>query len=301
MSAFSANYRVYDLPLLADTAQERRFKRYIRLALVVWFVLVVGVRLLPTPVPAPVSTKQLLDHAVELKLNQPPPKPEVKKPEPKPIPKATETVVDHTQEAHRTAQKAMNAMKDEFAGLRALLKSEPLASAKPLNAKVDGPARSERSLLTSNLTAASGGINTSSMSSGFGGGSGSLKGHSTMQGIQSFADGMKKNGEGARRSGVSGKASRSREEIEMVFDRNKASIYNLYNRALRSDPSLQGKIVVQLTIIPTGEVTDCKVLSSELKNEELEHKLVALIKMFHFENRDVESITTTKPIDFFPG
>jgi hypothetical protein len=46
-------------------------------------------------------------------------------------------------------------------------------------------------------------------------------------------------------------------------------------------------------------VTDCKVLSSELKNEELERKLVALIKMFHFENRDVESITTTKPIDFF--
>jgi hypothetical protein len=109
-----------------------------------------------------------------------------------------------------------------------------------LNAKVDGPARSERSLLTSNLTAASGGINTSSMSSGFGGGSGSLKGHSTMPGIQSFADGMK-NGEGAHRSGVSGKASRSREEIEMVFDRNQSSIYNLYNRALRSDPSLQEK------------------------------------------------------------
>ena len=197
--------------------------------------------------------------------------------------------------------KAMNAMKDEFAGLRALLKSEPLASAKPLNAKVDGPARSERSLLTSNLTAASGGINTSSLSSGFGGGTGSLKGHATMQGIQSFADGMKKNGEGARRSGTSGKASRSREEIEMVFDRNKSSIYNLYNRALRGDPSLQGKVVVQLTIIPTGEVTDCKVLSSELKNEELERKLVALIKMFHFESRDVEIITTTKPIDFFPG
>jgi TonB family protein len=292
MSAFAQNYRVYDLPLLADTAQERKFKRTIRIALGVWLALVVGVRLLPTPAPAPVSAKDVLSHAVELKLTQPPPKPEVKKPEPKPLPK---TEVDPKQEAHRTAQKAMNAMKDEFAGLRALLKSEPLASAKPLNAKVDGPARSERSLLTSNLTAASGGINTSSMSSGFGGGTGSLKGHSTMQGIQSFADGMKKNGEGARRSGTSGKASRSREEIEMVFDRNKASIYSLYNRALRADPTLQGKVVVQLTIVPTGEVTDCKVLSSELKNEELERKLVALIKMFHFESRDVELITTTKP------
>ena len=112
---------------------------------------------------------------------------------------------------------------------------------------------------------------------------------------------MKQNGEWARRSGTSGKAARSREEIEMVFDRNKSSIYNLYNRALRNDPALQGKVVIQLTILPTGEVTDCKVISSELKNEELERKLIALIKMFHFESRDVELITTTKPIDFFPG
>ena len=87
----------------------------------------------------------------------------------------------------------------------------------------------------------------------------------------------------------------------MVFDRNKAAIYALYNRALRDNPALQGKVVVQLTIAPTGEVTDCKVLSSELKNEELERKLVARIKMFKFEDRDVELITTTKPIDFFPA
>ena len=248
MSLLSANFRVYDLPLTADSAQERLFKRYIRVGLLVWLVVVVGVRLLPTPPAQPVSARQMIDHAVELKLTVPPPKEEIKKPEPKPIPKPT--VVDPTQTAQRTAQKAMNAMKDEFASLRSLLKAEPLASAKPLKAKVDGPARSERSMLTSDLTAASGGINTAAMSSGFGGGSGSLKGHSTMQGIQSFADGMKKNGEGARRTGVSGKASRSREEIEMVFDRSKASIYNLYNRALRSDPALQGKVVVQLTILP---------------------------------------------------
>ena len=122
-----------------------------------------------------------------------------------------------------------------------------------------------------------------------------------MQGVQSFADGMKKDRAEAKRTGSSGKASRSREEIEMVFDRNKAAIYALYNRALRDNPQLQGKVVVQLTIAPTGEVTDCKVLSSELKDEELERKLVARIKMFRFDDRDVEIITTTKPIDFFPA
>ena len=50
-----------------------------------------------------------------------------------------------------------------------------------------------------------------------------------------------------------------------------------------------------------GVVTMCEIVSSELSDEELERRLVQRIKMFRFEARDVESITTTKPIDFFPA
>ena len=96
-------------------------------------------------------------------------------------------------------------------------------------------------------------------------------------------------------------ASRSREEIELVFDRNKSAIYALYSRALRSNPQLQGKLVLELTIAPDGRVTDCRVVSSELGDEELERKLVARVKMVRFEDRDVATVTTTKPIDFFPA
>ena len=104
-----------------------------------------------------------------------------------------------------------------------------------------------------------------------------------------------------RRRGNSDKASRSREEIEIVFDRNKGAIYALYNRALRRDPILQGKLVLRLTIAPNGAVTMCEVVSSDLENGELERKLVARIKMFKFVARDVAPITTAKPIDFFPA
>ena len=97
------------------------------------------------------------------------------------------------------------------------------------------------------------------------------------------------------------KSSRSREEIELVFDRNKGAIYALYNRALRDNPSLQGKVVLELTIAPWGEVTNCRVLSSDLNDPELERKLIARVKLFRFEERDVEAVTTTKPIDFFPA
>jgi protein TonB len=298
MTALAANYRTYTLPWTHSDVDEARFRRMLLVGLLLWLLLVVGSRLMPTP--PRMKAPPLPPEVIKLVLPpEAPPKVEPKKPEPKVQPKELPKVIDKTELAKKQAKNELNKIKDELADLRAALKPDQLASAKPLDAKVDGPARADRSMITSNLTGGSSGINTAALSSGFGGGPGSLHGHSTMQGIQSFADGIRKGA--ATRSGSSGKASRSREEIEMVFDRNTAAIYALYNRALRDDPTLQGKVVVQLTIAPTGEVTDCKVLSSELKNDDLERKLVARIKMFKFEDKDVELITTTKPIDFFPA
>jgi len=49
-------------------------------------------------------------------------------------------------------------------------------------------------------------------------------------------------------------------------------------------------------------VTFCEVVSSELNDPELERGLVQRVLQFQFEVRDdVEAITTTKPIDFFPA
>ena len=59
--------------------------------------------------------------------------------------------------------------------------------------------------------------------------------------------------------------------------------------------------MLRLTIAPNGAVTFCEVVSSELGDQELEQKLVQRIKLFRFEAKDVEAITTTKPIDFFPA
>ncbi len=86
-----------------------------------------------------------------------------------------------------------------------------------------------------------------------------------------------------------------------MFDRNKGAIYALYSRALREKPELQGKMVLEFTVAPSGEVTMCRIVSSELNNPELEQKIVARVRLFRFEARDVETITTTKPIDFFPA
>ena len=155
--------------------------------------------------------------------------------------------------------------------------------------------------MTSRTGVGSGGINTGKLSSGFGSGPGNLKGHSAGTAVPSFADKIGDDRAAASRSGSGGRAARSREEIEIVFDRNKSAIYALYSRALREQPELQGKVVVQLTIAPTGEVTDARIVSSELNDAELERKLIARIRMFRFEDKEVEAMTTTKPIEFFPA
>jgi periplasmic protein TonB len=56
-----------------------------------------------------------------------------------------------------------------------------------------------------------------------------------------------------------------------------------------------------VTIAADGSITRCEVVSSELNDPELERKLVARVKLFRFEAKEVGTITVTKPIDFFPA
>ena len=213
-----------------------------------------------------------------------------KEPEPEPI--------DYKKVAREKAQAAFMPFAEDLAELADSDVLERVADNRLLTSSVGVAARNERAMITSKVGAASRGINTASMSRNTGGTG--LGARSTTQ-VSSPVAGLGQSAGGARRTGSSGKASRSREEIELVFDKNKGAIFALYNRALRMDPSLEGKLVLRLTIAPSGEVTFCEIVSSELGDEELERKLVQRIRMFRFEAKDVEAITTTKPIDFFPA
>jgi TonB family protein len=170
-----------------------------------------------------------------------------------------------------------------------------------------------RALITSNATRGSGGINTAAYSRDTGGGGLAGRATTLVEGVAGGGGGGGPGGGGARagsgggakggslqRSG-SGKASRSIEEIKLVFERNKGAIYALYNRALRDDPALQGKVVLELRIAPSGQISDLRIITSELKAEELERKLLARIRMFEFGAKDVEAMVVTWPVDFLPS
>ncbi|HEY5809818.1 MAG TPA: AgmX/PglI C-terminal domain-containing protein [Povalibacter sp.] len=299
-------YRLYELPWSPTEEVERRFRVILRNAFILFALLALLITLLPTPERSQIKAPDIPDRIVKLVIEKtvPPPPPPPPKIEPKDTPKPVEKIEPKPQPPKPDArQKAQNSgllkLQDQLADLRDNSVLDKAAMTKNLSGKVGETTSSERSLITSKVGQNSGGINTSALSRGYGSGAGSLTGHSTTQVTSSTLAAQAD--DGVKRGSGSSKAARSREEIELIFDRNKGAIHALYTRALRDQPDLMGKVVLELTIAPSGEITSCRVVSSELNNPDLERKLVARVKSFRFEARDVETITTTKPLDFLPG
>jgi len=300
-------YRLYDLPWSPKEDVEARFRKVLRVTLAIFVVLAILVTLLPVPpqthVKAPAIPDRIVKLLIEKKLPPPPPPPpkiEEKKPEPVKVEPKPEPKPKPVEDAREKAQKSgLLKLQDQLAALRDSSVLDKAAMTKNLSGKVDETTRSERNMITSKVGAGSGGINTASLSRGYGGGQGSLTGHNTTQVTSAVLNA--KPDDGVRRGAGSNKATRSEEEIATIFDRNKGAIYSIYTRALRDKPDLKGKVVLELTIAPTGDITKCEIVSSELNDPELERKLVSRIKLFRFEARDVGTITVTKPIDFFPA
>jgi len=180
-----------------------------------------------------------------------------------------------------------------------------------------------RAMITSNATNGSGGINTAGYSKNTGGGGLAGQSLTMVEGVIGGGGGGGAGGGGSRgrgdgtgsgvggaggnggggnlTKGGSGKASRAIEDVRLVFERNKGSIYAIYNRALRDEPGLQGKVVLKLTIAPSGGVTDLRIVSSELKLPDVEQKLLARIRTFDFGAKDVNEMVVNYPLDFLPS
>jgi hypothetical protein len=242
-----------------------------------------------------------------------PPKPklEEKVAEEKPVKEAPklaskpdkETKTQPTEEPKATEQGIL-AFREKLAGL-----PEDQALARlGAQAQIDNSADSapaQRAMLTTNAPGSSGGINLASLSRGVGG-TGNGKGGAGMAGVQvtrvaSGIGGIGKPGADRPLSGDGVSASRTDEEIQIVFDRYKASLYRLYNKELRKDPSLRGQMVLKLTIEPDGSVSMCALQSSDMNAPELSAQVVERVKTINFGAKEVPAITILYPIDFLPA
>jgi len=91
---------------------------------------------------------------------------------------------------------------------------------------------------------------------------------------------------------------RSEKSINLIVERLKGSLITLYNREKRKDPFLEGLLVVEVVIEPSGSVSSCRVISSELNHEVLEKKMVNRIYLTDFGPEDVEQTTKNIPFAF---
>ena len=76
--------------------------------------------------------------------------------------------------------------------------------------------------------------------------------------------------------------ARTDEEIQIVFDRYKASFYRLYNRELRNNPALKGQMVLRLTIEPDGSVSMCALQSTDMDAPDLATQVVGRVRTINF-------------------
>jgi TonB family protein len=337
MATAIATYRIYDLPWATGAEQEGRFKRLLGGTVAAVLVVALTLSLLPIaerdasdvrevpprlarllterePPPPPVVVQPEPEPEPE-EIDEPAPEPEPEPiveereeptPIPEPEPEPEEVVqpepepVDTTQLARERASVAgLLPFAAQLATLRDSDTADRLEQADSVGMAGASAPVIERSLITSSAGTSSAGINLGALSRNTGGAG--LAGRATTEVVSPVVATTATGGGEVTRSGTSDKGSRSREEIERVFDRNKGAIYALYNRALRTNPGLSGKVVLRLTISPQGVVTACEIVSSELGDADLEQKLVQRILLFQFDSKDVAPITTTKPIDFFPA
>jgi TonB family protein len=288
-----------------ESENDRRFKRILRNSIIISMVLGIIVGFLPRP---EIEQKELKDVSPRLakliikkKKLPPPPPPKVTKK--KKIEKKTKKAekkkpkTKKQKSARKKAEKSgILALSDQLADLRDFDMSS-LGSSSTL--QKSGKSQSKKTnntsaVISAKAKAGSGGIRTRPAGSTGGGDLAGIASSNVKSSIPS--------GDGAGTTGAGGRSrGRSESEVQLVFQKNAAAIDSLYNRALRKDPSLQGIVLIQLTIAPSGKVIDVKIIDSELGDKKLERRLIARIKLFRFPKKNVATVTFKYPINFLPS
>lgn len=299
-------YSTPGLPWDRTAEDEKRFRKVVAGFLVFFLVFVLVVPNIPVPEKKRDQVETLPPRLAKLVMEKkkpppPPPKKEEKKEEEKPKKEEKkkekkEKKPDQKKTAKEKAKAAI-AVFDDLADLRDQDDLAKLKQEQKTATLGNAPDPTQRSLLTRMAAGGSGGVAVSKASSG-GGGTGTLAGAVTTQVESSIEDPAV---EQAKRRGKDGKARRTTEDIQLVFDRHKGSIYSLYRRALRKNPALEGTVVLRLVIQPSGQVSKCEVVSSELEDPALERKIVLKIKRINFGAMDVEVWDDTYPVSFIPS
>jgi len=294
---------------------DRQFASFLQIGLAILLLMGVVIPMIPLTKVIPVKSELTEDVLTELILAPVElPKPVVVKPKPKPVqpktikpkppkiipkqvvqkkPEAAPKLTKSAREKASTSgllqfQDDLQAMRDslDVSRLRGANITQGAAQAKQL----------DRSVITSQAKTKSGGVNSAALSRDVGGVA--LSGRETTRVKSQLASAS---GVNPRSSEASHDVStRSIESVRKVMDKNQGPIFSIYNRALRKQPALQGKLVVNIVIEASGKVSGVTLLSSELNDSVLEKKLLARMRLIKFFAERVARTGIDYTFDFLP-
>lgn len=305
-----------ELPWDASVEEDRRYRRILRLILVAIVVLGLAIPFVPLPEPSREAERELPPQLARLILERdtPPPEPEPEpepEPDPEPEPEATEPEPEPEPEAtpepeppppsrveqarETAARSGLMQHRDELMAMRETLDTQRVERADVTRGQSDAD-RVERNRLASETATDSGGIETGELSRDTGG-EALAERQTTRVDNEAEAQAAARAQEPTEPRALVG---RSDEAIRQVIDQHMGAIFAIYNRALRQDPTLQGKLVVRMVIEPSGEISEARIESSELNDESLEQRLLARILLIGFPDADVAVTRVNYTFDFLP-
>ena len=303
--AVAFNY--YNDPVLpwTDTRNDHRFSRILKWVLLSFIVFGAIVPFLSSPEAEKRQLKQISPRLAKLIVKKRQEKPKLAKAVKKTFKKKAKKKIKKklskkkkTKAKKKARQSGLMAMQNDILDLQNMFDTSSLNSKKPLrNSQSKAKTEKRSSVLSTKAQKSSGGIDTSKLSRTTG--NTGLAGRSSSKVSSNLGSGTSRTN--IPRRTASGQNARTLEELTLIFDKYKGALQNIYQRALRKDPTLQGKVVFELSISPAGKVTKCTIISSELNSKPLERRLISRVKSFRFAAKDVATITVTMPVDLLPS
>ena len=296
-------YRVVVMPWTKNGRDEKDFRKILLLTLLLSILAGLLIPLYEIPIPdraEVVKVPERLAKLVKKAKPKPPPKQkqELKNPKEKKLAEKKPTKQEQEKARDKVKTKGVLAFKNNFADLLDDASLEKLGANANLSNAGSTAVRTRRSILTSQATSTSGGISTSTLSRNTAGTGDQLNAVAFSRVTDAIGTAV---GDDRPLSDGPG-PSRTDEEIQIVFDKYKAALYRIYNRELRVNPTLQGKVVLRITIEADGSVSLAKVESTDMNADKMLEKVVERVKRFNFGAKEgVPAITILYPIDFLPA
>ena len=310
--------RPLTMPWTWGQEDDRRFQKALLSTLAVCLLLAVIFPLIRLPLTsAPEQTRPENVLHITMALPRPPPPPKVLPPPPpklvvqKPIEKPTpqqarkapteEPVKPAVETPEPPKPAGLMMFKQQLAALADKKVDPALGAQAAINNANSSAGTPERAMLTSSAPGSSGGINLAAVSRGLGPGGGNERNAIHGGALTQASSGIGTATASTRPVSGGPGPGRTDEEIQIVFDRHKAQLYRLYNLELRRDPTLQGKMILRLTIEPDGSVSLCQLQATNMNAPDLATQVVDRVKTFDFGAKVVPAITIIYPIDFLPA